>query len=178
MSDMVSDRETILVISDRPEDLQDLVAMLVEHGHRLVWASHEPLALEAIQDSSPALILLHDGIQGLHAHELCSQLQAAPGARGIPVILVDPQSAAQVFAAGASDYVTRPFQAGEVLARVNTHLALRTMQRRVAQQQAQLDHERDERKRAEEALLEARSGGVTWLRTSTMSSTPPTPMGS
>jgi len=159
MSDIRSAGEKILFISDRPEDLQDLAAMLVEHGNRLAWAARESLALEAIHDSSPDLILLHDGGQGLQGHELCSQLKAGPGTRGIPVILVDPQSPDQVFAAGASDYVTRPFQAGEVLARVNTHLALRAMHRRLAEQQVWLDHERDVRERAEEALLEGEVRG-------------------
>ena len=109
----------------------------------------------------PDLILLDVMMPGMDGFETCRRLKASAGTRDIPVIfmtaLADTQDKISGFAAGGVDYVTKPFQIDEVWARVTTHLALRSAQKRLAQQNAQLQQEIAMRRRAEADLQTANS---------------------
>ncbi len=91
--------------------------------------------------------------------EVCQRLKAHPATQDTPVIfmtaLSDAESKIKGFQAGAVDYITKPFQSAEVLARVRTHLALKAAQKQLEVQNAQLQQEITERKRAEQMLLES-----------------------
>lgn len=121
--------ESILIVDDTIENLRLLAAMLSDRGLdvRPVTSSRE--ALKAIAHDPPALILLDISMPEIDGFELCAQLKADPDYCDIPIVfltaLTEISHKIRGFAAGGADYVTKPFQIDEVLARVNSHLALR-----------------------------------------------------
>ena len=141
----------ILIVDDTPANLRLLSDMLVERGHKVRLAPNGKLALMGAQAVPPDLILLDIKMPGLSGYEVCEQLKADPRTRDIPVIFISAldqtEDKVKAFTFGGVDYVTKPFQLGEVLARVETHLALRAMQKQLEQKIA-------ERVQAEEALKE------------------------
>ena len=121
--------ESILIVDDTIENLRLLAGMLSHRGLdvRPVASAHE--ALRAIAHDQPALILIDISMPKFDGLQLCAQLKADPKYRDIPIIfltaLAETNHKIHGFAVGAADYITKPFQIDEVLARVNNHLALR-----------------------------------------------------
>jgi len=119
----------ILIVDDVPENLRLLSAILKESGHHVRSAAGGKAALQAVQHALPDLILLDIKMPGLDGLEVCAQLKAAENQRDIPVIFIsalhETGDKLKAFLAGGVDYVTKPFQAEEVHARVQTHLELR-----------------------------------------------------
>jgi PAS domain S-box-containing protein len=154
----------LLVVADRPADLQVLTTLLTEHGHEVRSATSEQEALVAAKESPPDLILVSAGSTGTQAGEILHRLQGEASTRDVPVLvgidLDNAETRTQVFALGAADYLARPFQEGEVLARVEAQLALTTMKERLAEVDAQLERETAARLRIEEALHEAEQSGI------------------
>jgi signal transduction histidine kinase len=126
----------ILIVDDQPANLQLLQRLLADQGHHVRAARSGPRALAAVAAARPDLILLDIMMPEMDGYAVCRQLQADPRTRDIPVLFLSALSDADDkllgFAAGAVDYITKPFHAGEVLARVRTHLALRALQRELA----------------------------------------------
>ena len=120
-------RPTILIVDDEPANLAALQQILA-HEYRLVFARDAQAALRAARQSVPALMLLDVRMPGTDGLELCHMLKADPLTNPIPVIFVtglrDVGDEARGFAAGAVDYITKPFSSPAVLARVRTHLSL------------------------------------------------------
>jgi len=119
----------ILIVDDVPENLRLLAAILKESGHHVRSAAGGKAALQAVQHAVPDLILLDIKMPGMDGLEVCAQLKAADTLRDIPVIFIsalhETGDKLKAFQAGGVDYVTKPFQAEEVHARVQTHLELR-----------------------------------------------------
>jgi PAS domain S-box-containing protein len=149
----------ILVVDDNPDNLQVLMKLLTEHGFVTYPASEGELALRFVQSTPPDLILLDILMPGMDGYEACRQLKADERTREIPVIFMTALSEIEDkvagFQLGAVDYITKPFQAEEALARVRTHIALHTMQKRLEEQNRQLQREIAERRRAEDELQKA-----------------------
>ncbi len=126
---------SILIVDDTPANLRLLSQMLTEHGYRARPAPDGPAALAAACAEVPDLILLDVRMPGMNGYEVCAKLKTDAATCDIPVIFISALDAAQdkveAFAAGGVDYVTKPFQVEEVLARVQTHLALRELQKRL-----------------------------------------------
>jgi serine phosphatase RsbU (regulator of sigma subunit) len=122
----------ILIVDDTPANLRLLSQMLADHGHRVRPVPDGTLALAAAQAEPPDLILLDIRMPGMDGYQVCQQLKASDETRDIPVIFISALDATddkvRAFGAGGVDYVTKPFQVAEVLARVETHLALRRLQ--------------------------------------------------
>jgi diguanylate cyclase (GGDEF)-like protein len=141
------------------------VGILVEYLEgrrvRVAVAQEGEEGLARAEFVQPDLILLDVMMPGMDGFETCRRLKASGNTRDIPVIfmtaLSDTQDKIAGFAAGGVDYVTKPFQIDEVWARVTTHLALRSAQKRLAQQNAQLQQEIAMRRRAEADLQTANS---------------------
>ncbi|MEN6498428.1 MAG: response regulator [Thermoguttaceae bacterium] len=172
-----SPREDILVVDDTPATLRLLVDILAEAGYQVRPASAGELALRSVRASPPALILLDVRMPRLDGYEVCRRLKAEPSTASIPVIFLsalgDERDKLRGFEAGGVDYLTKPFQGPEVLARVNTHLALRrvqmdlerrnaelreahaTLEERVRQRTTELRHEIEEHRQTERALRES-----------------------
>lgn len=124
--------EDILVVDDTPANLRLLTDLLAQHGYRVRPASDGALALKSVAARMPDLILLDVSMPEMDGYEVCRRLKADEQTRRIPVIFIsafgDTQQKVAGFAAGGVDYITKPFEAEEVLARVRTHLQLRRVE--------------------------------------------------
>lgn len=123
---------SIVIVDDNPSNLRVLSAMLEQAGFKVRPALSGELALRSVAASRPDLILLDIRMPGMDGYETCRQLKADEQTREIPVIFISALSETEdklaAFQAGGIDYVTKPFQSEEVLARVMTHLQLHRMQ--------------------------------------------------
>ena len=124
---------SILVVDDTPANLQVLVGMLKEHGHRVRPVLEGRLALRAAKAEVPDLVLLDINMPDMNGFEVCEQLKADPKLADTPVIFISGNTETvdkvRAFSVGGVDYVTKPFQMAEVEARVATHLELRRKRR-------------------------------------------------
>jgi len=137
MSDNVADasKGDIMIVDDTPVNLRLLSQMLAEQGYHVRPVPDGPLALAAVRAESTDLILLDIRMPGMNGYEVCEHLKADAQTRDIPIIFISALDAVQdkvkAFTAGGVDYVTKPFQVEEVLARVKTHLTLMRLQRQL-----------------------------------------------
>jgi two-component system, sensor histidine kinase and response regulator len=119
----------ILIVDDTPANLNVLSAILGKRGYRVRPAINGALALKAAQKAAPDLILLDVQMPGMDGYEVCRQLKGDPHTRDIPVVFIsaldDVLDKVEAFQAGGVDYITKPFQIEEVLARVENQLVLR-----------------------------------------------------
>jgi len=137
-------QDNILVVDDSPDNLNVLTHMLSEQDYQVRPAISGELALKAVQKSPPDLILLDIMMApGMDGYEVCQQLKAHEQSRGIPVIFMsalhDTINKIKAFEVGGVDYITKPFQIEEVLARVHTHLVLRNLQKHLEEKNTQLE---------------------------------------
>ena len=146
----------ILVVDDSIEALNLLTEILTNYGYKVFTASDGHTALKAVGVESPDLILLDVKMPDMDGYEVCRKLKSAGYSSRIPVIFIsglyEAASKIKGFNAGGVDYITKPFQIEEVLARIETHLALSHLQRQQEEQNLQLQQEIAERERAEEKL--------------------------
>ncbi|HYS68387.1 MAG TPA: response regulator [Paraburkholderia sp.] len=163
MSDQGADtgeRPTILIADDTPANFGVVVDSLVDRGFRVLVALDGEEALERALFSQPDLILLDVTMPGINGFETCRRLKADERTRDIAVIfmtsLTGSEDMIEGFSAGGVDYVTKPVQVDEMMARIETHLALRGMHRQLVAQNRQLLSEVAVRLRAEAALSRAR----------------------
>ena len=124
----------VLVVDDTIENLRLLSNLLSAEGYDVRAVTNGPQALQAVERDPPDVILLDITMPEMDGYEVCRRLRAREHLKDVPVIfltaLTDTAHKVRAFDAGAVDYVTKPFQLEEVLARVKTHVALR--QARVA----------------------------------------------
>ncbi|MDI3289436.1 response regulator [Polyangium sp. 15x6] len=176
---------TILIVDDMPINLAVLVDHLESAGHQALVAQDAEDALKRASLMKPDLILLDVVMPGIDGFETCRRLKAAESTRDIPVIFMtclgEAANKLVGFEAGGVDYITKPFEIDEVLARIKTHLSLREVQKELEAKNAQLQRahqdleqrvrertaelassnaalkaENAERRRAEDALRESR----------------------
>lgn len=126
----------ILAVDDTPASLRLLTDILVSEGYDVRSAISGELAISAAIAHPPELVLLDVSMPGLDGFEVCAQLKAHAQTRDVPVIFVsslsDTHEKLKGFELGAVDYVTKPFQREELLARVRTHLELHRLRHRLA----------------------------------------------
>lgn len=119
----------ILIVDDNPTNIKVMYEVLEEAGFRVLIAKNGESALAKLQAVTPDLILLDVMMPGIDGFETCRRLKANLATQDIPVIfmtaLSEVDEKVKAFALGAVDYITKPFQQAEVLARVNLHLKLR-----------------------------------------------------
>ncbi len=135
----------ILIIDDTPDNLQLLSRMLERKDYSVRTAINGEYALQKIKLLPPSLILLDIIMPGMDGFEVCGRLKADASTRDIPVIFLtavnDSESKLRAFEVGGVDYITKPFHAEEVLARIRTHLALQSVQEQLKAQNVQLQQE-------------------------------------
>lgn len=121
-------RGTILIVDDQMNNLHFLSAMLKEQGHRVRVIASGKMALKSIQLDPPDLILLDVNMPGMNGYEVCQQLKQHQRTRDIPVIFLsaldEVNNKIEAFRIGGADYITKPFQAEEVVARVKNQLLI------------------------------------------------------
>jgi len=119
----------ILIVDDVPKNLQVLAGMLVKKNYELAIATNGREALVRLEEISPDLILLDIMMPEMDGFETCRKLKENPSTAEIPVIFLtaktDPEDILKGFELGGVDYVTKPFNSTELLARVHTHLELK-----------------------------------------------------
>ncbi|MGD8835319.1 MAG: response regulator [Desulfobacteraceae bacterium] len=157
------DKYDILIIDDARESLWLLNRILEERGYRVRPATSGRLALKSAAAKVPDLILLDVKMPEMDGYEVCRRLKSNEQSRKIPVIFISAhgESAKKVegFKAGGVDFITKPFERQEVLARVEIHLRLHELtehlEQQVEQRTRQLRQEIAERKRTEEILQQS-----------------------
>ena len=157
MSD--KDKPTVLIVDDTPTNLGVVVEFLEENGFRVVVAQDGREGIQRAVFIKPDLILMDVMMPGMDGFEATRQLKGVIATRDIPVIfmtaLADTASKLEGFKAGGVDYVTKPLAMEEMLARVTVHVALRTTQQRLDQQNQKLQQEAAVRQIAESTLQES-----------------------
>jgi len=141
----------ILVVDDVLQNIQVVVTMLREAGYSIMPATSGMAALQRVENKRPDLILLDLMMPDMDGLEVCRRLKAEPATADIPIIFLTASNEmnhlVQGLEAGAVDYVTKPFNPPELLARVRTHLELkhsRDMIVRYSEQLAHLNSEKNE----------------------------------
>ncbi|MGD9122152.1 MAG: response regulator [Desulfobacterales bacterium] len=139
--------EAILLVDDNPTNLQLLFETLDGRGYKLLIAKDGRAALSIAGKAKPNLILLDIMMPGIDGYEVCRRLKADPATAEIPVIflsaLTDTKDKVQGLDLGAVDYVTKPFQPDEVIARVNTHLTVYRLKKALDQKNKELQEAND-----------------------------------
>lgn len=146
----------ILIVDDTPENLEVLSDALSSAGFEIAVATDGESAIEQVAYELPALILLDVLLPGIDGFETCRQLKENASTHDIPVIfmtaLSDTEEKVKGLSLGAVDYITKPFQQEEVLARVKLHLRLRSLTKTLAEQNVLLKQEIEARTTAEAEL--------------------------
>ncbi len=137
--------EKILLVDDNPTNLQVLFQTLDGRGYNLLVAKNGEIALNIARKALPDLILLDIMMPGIDGYEVCRQLKADALTHDIPIIFLsalgDTKDKVMGLDLGAVDYVTKPFQPDEVIARVNTHLTIHRLKREVQTKHDELEDE-------------------------------------
>ncbi|MGF1520156.1 MAG: response regulator [Nodosilinea sp.] len=133
----------ILIVDDLADNLRVLSDMLSVNGHRVRAVRNGSMALIGAKASPPDVILLDIRMPAMDGFEVCQRLKADTATQHISVIFLsaldEELDKARAFELGGGDYITKPFQAFEVQARVRHHLIIQHLQRQVIAQQAQLE---------------------------------------
>ena len=162
-----TDQYEILIVDDTRDSLELLNRILEERGYRVRLATNGRLALKSVAARLPNLILLDVKMPDMDGYEVCRRLKSEAHSRNVPVIFIsafgETTDKVEGFKAGGVDYIAKPFEREEVLARIGGHLRLRELTEHLEQEVDQrtadlhaanvrLQRELTERKRAEEAL--------------------------
>lgn len=154
-------KQSILIIDDTPDNLRVAVKHFEAYSFDILTARDGEKGLERARLAHPDLILLDVQMPGIDGYETCRRLKADPETSSIPVIfmtvLSDLDAKVRGFEAGGVDYVTKPMEAVELMARVKTHLQFRTFQQELEQHAALLEARVDERTAALKQELENRA---------------------
>jgi eukaryotic-like serine/threonine-protein kinase len=150
---------TVLIVDDTPANLTLLSGMLLERGFLVKVATHGQRALAIAEAAPPDLVMLDITMPEMDGYEVCRELKARPTTRDVPVVFLSALDEVgdklQAFRAGGVDYVTKPFQVEEVLARVETQVRLRRLQRAIERREQELARQNAELARRNAELLQA-----------------------
>ncbi len=148
----------IMVVEDNTADLKFLADILTKAGYRVRPASDGELALRSMRAKLPDLILLDMKLPGVSGIEICRSLKTDPATKDLPVIFIsalgETNLKVEALGEGGVDYITKPIDPPEVLARIKTHLKIHRLQQRLVFQSEELVAEINERKQVEKALRE------------------------
>lgn len=143
----------ILVVDDNPANLTLLAQLLSEQRYEVRIAPNGNLAIRSVQATLPDLILLDINMPGMDGYQVCEQLKAEEQTRDIPVIFVSAMGEVfdkvKAFKVGGVDYITKPFEPAEILARVENQMRLRSLQLKLMEQNTLLEKQIEGRRRAE-----------------------------
>ncbi|MDT4974277.1 MAG: adenylate cyclase, partial [Pseudonocardiales bacterium] len=151
---------TVLVVDDQPPNLRLLDAVLSPRGYRVVTAGSGEQALAVLKDSAIDLVLLDVVMPGLDGHEVCRRIRADEATAFLPVVMITAsgdQEKVHALVSGADDFVTKPFDQAELLARVASLAKIKRYQdtiRRQAEELASWNRELEQRVAVQVAELE------------------------
>lgn len=152
-------KQNILIVDDHRESLRLLSHVLSNRGYKVRPTQDGKLALKFARATPPDLILLDIMMPGMDGYQVCEQLKACPETKDIPVIFISALNEVfdkvTAFALGGVDYITKPFEIEEVVARVENQLHLSRLSKQIVAQNVQLQAEIEERQRVEVQLRES-----------------------
>ena len=135
----------ILLVDDTPSNLSVLFDSLSNSGFKMLVALDGESAIEQVDYVVPDLILLDILMPGIDGFETCRRLKKKASTKDIPIIfmtaLTETVDKVKGFSVGAVDYITKPIQTEEVLARVNTHLSIQNLKKALLEQNERLQQE-------------------------------------
>lgn len=141
------EHSTLLIVDDNPTNIKLLYDLLKEHGFRILVAKDGQSAIEKLEVANPDLVLLDVMMPGIDGFTTCQIVKSNPKYQDLPIIfmtaLSENENKVKGLSLGAVDYVTKPFQPDELLARVNLHLKLYHLTKELAEKNAHL-HEMNE----------------------------------
>lgn len=153
-----TEKNVILIVDDTPTNLGLLFELLTDSGFKVLVAEDGESALQKVEYASLDLILLDVLMPGIDGFETCRRLKANRSTKDIPVIfmtaLSDTVNKVEALNLGAVDYITKPLQPEEVLARVKIHLSIRNLTKKLQEQNLLLAEEIQQRQRKEEKIRE------------------------
>ena len=159
----MADHPTILIVDDQPQNLRLLEAVLEPRGYRTISAESGEAALEVLGREQADLVLLDILMPGMDGYEVCRRIRENPATAFLPVVMITASDTAQKLRAteaGADDFVAKPFDQGELLARVKSLVRIKSYHdtiRRQSDELAEWNRELSERVQSQVALLERAS---------------------
>ncbi len=136
-------RDTVMIVDDESENLRVLATLLSQEGYTVRSFSNGKAALKSVQTDPPGLILLDIRMPDMNGFEICAQLKASASTKDIPVLFLSaidaPGDKVRAFDLGGNDYIAKPFQSEEVLARINTHLTVSRYRRELEDMNRKLE---------------------------------------
>ncbi|MDB9520112.1 diguanylate cyclase [Roseofilum reptotaenium CS-1145] len=146
----------ILIVDDLPDNLRLLSKMLTQQGYKVRKALNGEMAIASCTAQPPDLILLDINMPGMNGYQVCDALKSSPMTAQIPIIFLSALDEAnhklQAFKSGGLDYITKPFQVEEVLARVEHQLSLCYQQNKLKEELEQLKEEVNQRQQTQQNL--------------------------
>ena len=140
---MSSSPATLLIVDDTPDNIAVLFDFLIERGFNVLVCESGPAALDILAVEEPDLILLDVMMPGMDGWETCRRLKATPAGRDAPVFFMtalgETHDKVRGLEAGAVDYLTKPVYPEEVIARIQTHLEIRHLQKQLQEKNDRLD---------------------------------------
>src|SRR2546425_4481837 len=133
--------ERILVVDDQAPNIRLLEAVLTPHGYTILTASSGEEALRNVTDEPPDIVLLDVVMPGMSGFDVCRKLRADERTRFLPVVMITAspeQDRVEAIEAGADDFVTKPFDKHELLARVRSLLRIKAYHDTIERQRAEL----------------------------------------
>lgn len=159
MDELQTENFRILIVDDIPTNIQVLGSILKRKGYSLSFATSGTQAVRMALSDPFDLILLDIMMPEVDGFEVCARLRNAPRARDIPIIFLTARTALEDitrgFQAGAVDYITKPFNAEELLARVQTHLGLKASKDIIRAQNLELSSKNEELQQVNQQLRQA-----------------------
>lgn len=146
----------ILIVDDLPDNLRLLSKMLTQQGYKVRKALNGEMAIASCTAQPPDLILLDINMPGMNGYQVCDALKSSPMTAQIPIIFLSALDEAnhklQAFKSGGLDYITKPFQVEEVLARVEHQLSLCYQHNKLKEEVEQLKQEVNQRQQTQQNL--------------------------
>jgi two-component system sensor histidine kinase/response regulator len=143
MNPSVSLSSHILIVDDEPKNLQILNGLLTEYGYAVREAGDGKEAIEEALAFPPDMILMDIKMPNMDGFEACAELKANPKTKEIPIIfisgLTNVNDIVQAFQVGGVDYINKPFQFAEVIARVDKHLTILRQRQQILEQKQQIE---------------------------------------
>jgi adenylate cyclase len=156
----MSEKATVLVVDDLPQNARLLDAVLAPRGYRVLTAESGEEALALLNDKSPDLVLLDIFMPGMDGYEVCRRIREQPATAFLPVVMITAsgdQEKRGAIEAGADDFVTKPFDQAELLARIKSLVRIKRYHDTIERQRQELtawNEELEDRVRAQVDELE------------------------
>jgi PAS domain S-box-containing protein len=155
----IAKKDTIFIIDDSRDNIKVLEAMLVELNYSVRVAFHGSTAIKSIIQAPPDLILMDVKMPDMDGYEVCKRLKSNKITKHIPIIFIsgldEIDAKVKALSGGGNDYMIKPLHFEEVSARIQTHLAIRKMQKELESKNIELQQEIVEREQAEKLILKS-----------------------